>query len=40
MKKVVQNRAASVRQRLLDRARAGNDDYQMSLDRYAVERLL
>jgi len=40
MKKAVNNRAASVRQRLLDRARANHDDYQMLLDRYAVERLL
>jgi hypothetical protein len=40
MNKIVHNRAASVRQRLLDKARARQDDYQMLLDRYAIERLL
>lgn len=34
------NRAASIRQRLLDRARAQGEDFQLLLDRYAVERLL
>ena len=34
------NRAASIRQRLLDRARTRGDDFQLVLDRYAVERLL
>lgn len=31
---------ASIRQRLLDRARARGEDFQLVLDRYAVERLL
>jgi hypothetical protein len=34
------DRAASIRQRLLDRARAQGEDFQLLLDRYAVERLL
>ena len=34
------NRVASIRQRLLDGARARNDEFQFVLDRYAVERLL
>ena len=34
------NRAASIRQRLLDRARGRGEDFQLVLDRYAVERLL
>lgn len=34
------NRIASIRQRLLDGARARNDEFQFVLDRYAVERLL
>lgn len=34
------NLAASIRQRLLDRARACGEDFQLLLDRYAVERLL
>lgn len=33
-------RAASIRQRLLDRARARGEDFQLLLDRFAVERLL
>lgn len=32
--------AASIRQRLLDRARARGEDFQLVLDRFAVERLL
>lgn len=32
--------AASIRQRLLDRARARGEGFQLLLDRYAVERLL
>lgn len=34
------NRVASIRQRLLDRARARGEDFQFQLDRFAVERLL
>ncbi len=34
------NRIASIRQRLLDRAKARGEDFQLVLDRYAVERLL
>ncbi|MGH8728694.1 MAG: nucleotidyl transferase AbiEii/AbiGii toxin family protein [Burkholderiales bacterium] len=34
------NLAASIRQRLLDLARARDEDFQLLLDRYAVERLL
>lgn len=34
------NRIASIRQRLLDRARAQGEDFQLVLDRFAVERLL
>lgn len=34
------NRAASIRQRLLDRARTRGEDFQLVLDRFAVERLL
>lgn len=34
------NRIASIRQRLLDRARARGEDFQLVLDRFAVERLL
>lgn len=34
------NRAASIRQRLLDLTRAQKGDFQICLDRYAVERLL
>lgn len=34
------NRIASIRQRLLDRARIHGEDFQLVLDRYAVERLL
>jgi predicted nucleotidyltransferase component of viral defense system len=34
------NRAASIRQRLLDRAHTQGEDFQLLLDRYAVERLL
>ena len=34
------NRIASIRQRLLDRARTCGEDFQLVLDRYAVERLL
>lgn len=34
------SRIASIRQRLLDRARARGEDFQFVLDRYAVERLL
>lgn len=34
------NRIASIRQRLLDRARTRGEDFQLVLDRYAVERLL
>jgi len=34
------NRVASIRQRLLDRARARGEDFQLVLDRFAVERLL
>ena len=34
------SRAASIRQRLLDRARTRGEDFQLVLDRYAVERLL
>ena len=34
------NRIASIRQRLLDRARIRGEDFQLVLDRYAVERLL
>ncbi len=34
------NRVASIRQRLLDRARMRGEDFQLVLDRYAVERLL
>ena len=36
----VANRIASIRQRLLDRARMRGEDFQLVLDRYAVERLL
>jgi hypothetical protein len=35
-----QNLPASIRQRLLDRARVHSEDFQLLLDRYAVERLL
>lgn len=38
--RVSRNLAASIRQRLLDRARARGEDLQLLLDRYAVERLL
>ena len=38
--RVPHNLAASVRQRLLDRARARGEDFQLLLDRYAVERFL
>ncbi len=38
--RVSRNLAASIRQRLLDRARARGEDFQLLLDRYAVERLL
>ena len=34
------NRIASIRQRLLDRARGRGEDFQLVLDRFAVERLL
>jgi len=34
------SRIASIRQRLLDRAKAHGEDFQLVLDRYAVERLL
>ncbi len=34
------NLPASIRQRLLNRAKAKNEDFQLLLDRYAVERLL
>jgi predicted nucleotidyltransferase component of viral defense system len=34
------NRVASIRQRLLDRARTRGEDFQLVLDRFAVERLL
>lgn len=34
------SRVASIRQRLLDRARARGEDFQLVLDRFAVERLL
>ena len=34
------NRIASIRQRLLDRARMRGEDFQLVLDRFAVERLL
>jgi len=34
------SRIASIRQRLLDRARARGEDFQLVLDRFAVERLL
>ena len=34
------NRIASIRQRLLERARIRGEDFQLVLDRYAVERLL
>lgn len=34
------NRVASIRQRLLDRARTRGEDFQFVLDRFAVERLL
>jgi predicted nucleotidyltransferase component of viral defense system len=34
------NRIASIRQRLLDGAKARDEDFQFVLDRYAVERLL
>lgn len=34
------NRIASIRQRLLDRARARGEEFQFVLDRFAVERLL
>jgi hypothetical protein len=33
-------RLASIRQRLLDRARARGEEFQLVLDRFAVERLL
>ena len=33
-------RAVSIRQRLLDRARARGEEFQLVLDRFAVERLL
>ena len=36
----VANRIASIRQRLLDRARMRGEDFQLVLDRFAVERLL
>lgn len=38
--RVPRNLAASIRQRLLDLARARGEDFQLLLDRYAVERLL
>ena len=38
--RVSRNLAASIRQRLLDRGRARGEDFQLLLDRYAVERLL
>jgi predicted nucleotidyltransferase component of viral defense system len=38
--RAARNLAASIRQRLLDRARARGEDFQLLLDRYAVERLL
>jgi hypothetical protein len=34
------NEAASVKQRLLDRARAHGEDFNLVLTRFAVERLL
>ena len=34
------NRVESIRQRLLDRARARGEEFQFVLDRFAVERLL
>lgn len=34
------NRIASIRQRLLDRAKARGEEFQFVLDRFAVERLL
>lgn len=40
MPREVRNIGASVRARLLARARAGNTDYQILLTRYALERLL
>lgn len=40
MPKVPSNRAASVRQRLLNRARERGEDFQLVLIRYTVERLL
>lgn len=36
----VESRIASIRQRLLDRARGYGEDFQLVLDRFAVERLL
>src|SRR5436190_922383 len=39
-KRAPRNLAASIRQRLLDRARARGEDFQLLLDRFAVERLL
>ncbi|MEO8627158.1 MAG: nucleotidyl transferase AbiEii/AbiGii toxin family protein [Betaproteobacteria bacterium] len=39
-RKPARNRAASIRQRLLDRARVQKEDFQFLLDRYAVERML
>ena len=36
----VDGRVASIRQRLLDRARTRGEDFQLVLDRFAVERLL
>ena len=38
--KPTRNMAASVRQRLLNRARADGDDFQLLLTRYCIERLL
>ncbi len=38
--KIVKNRAASVRARLLTHAKSHGDDYQRVLTRYAIERLL
>lgn len=34
------NRIASIRQRLLDRAKSRGEDFQLVLDRFAIERLL
>ena len=37
---VQERTAASIRQRLLDRAKARDENYQLLLDVYAVERLI